>query len=326
MTIFSYVVLIFPLILILMIVKFKKKSLLFLLPMLFIGSSIGIWFTLTDASQRPSFDYTYITLKSNDYTHLMLQDDVLIDGLTQEMVTYHTNLSKTTIPTHRPIFLYETETYYFLIYTTNTAEHLDNQLFTLYDYEFNKVDHNVMIILSKTTGQMAQFHQYEYIGKTIDLSRVKSTSQMLFLPVMKDYTLDIAYYAAIFVVEDEFLVSFDAFGFASINDHQIIQFEAFNTYSIGLLSDGSFELVKYTYNIHYETIHGKLVVDHISYRDQIMDTLKDETYISQGYFHVNNDVLYYIDNDLNLCAFDDGKITIIKPIQHLDNWINEINN
>lgn len=326
MTIFSIVLIIVPFILFGVIFAMKKKALLVIIPIIFIATTVGILFKELNKDHRQSFDYTSVFLSSNNYEHLTIKDNVLIDSNTFEPVSYNRGTDKTTNPTHHPIFIYTAESYYFIIYTTNPNESVDNNLFILYDYEFNKKDHNVMVILSKSTGNISTFHQYEYIGKTIDLSRIQSTEMMLYLPVMKDYTLDIAYYAALFVVEDDSFLTFDTFGFGTPMDQEIIQFSVFKDYSIGLLSTGEVGFNSYSYKINYLTIDGNLVVDGLSYGSDDIKLLNDETYVSLGYFHVKNDVLYYIDNTQHLASFDQGIITIIKQVQNIESWIDEIPN
>lgn len=326
MTIFSIVLIIVPFILFGMIYSMKKKALLVIIPIIFIATTVGILFKELNKDHRQSFDYTRVTLSSNNYEQLTIKDNVLIDSNTFEPVLYQSSTHKTTNPSHRPIFIYTTESYYFIIYTTNPNESVDNNLFILYDYEFNKEDHNVMVILSKSTGRISTFHQYEYIGKTIDLSRIQSTEMMLYLPVMKDYTLDISYYAALFVVEEDSFLTFDTLGFSTPMDQEIIQFSVFKDYSIGLLSNGEVGFYRYSYEIDYQNIDGNLVVDGMSYGSDDIKILNDETFVSLGYFHVKNDILYYIDNTQHLASFDQGIITIIKQVQDIESWMDEIPN
>ena len=314
--------------------KYKVLSISFLVLCISIG--IGVLAINTVVSQSEYSDW-FRNLKIENIT---INDDLSIKDIEGKKVLYNNtikeelNYSNFSFDSFMPVYLSKTNGFYVVVFSKDSNKTYDDERFYQGDYErFRQVD--FIAFIDTEHGYIHALRDVELFGRSIDLSSFMSNNTALVYKIFHHYSeKTFAYGFATFLYSDRSSILFSiiptldvgAFFYPMTSVHDV---EGAIHDNVTHLVFGEDDTMVFTTD---EGVIGISISINVSYRDglitgygynsDLLSSLDGLIYLQQGYYTEVNNIIYYVDNDMNLKRL--GSSQIIGNITDLELWTNSI--
>lgn len=321
------------------ILIFRKKFnfLSVSITVLCISLGVGLILLINVMSQSEYSDW----FRDLEIENIALDDDIAIESIDGMKVLYNNTTDEEltyksfTFDQFQPVFLSKVEKFYVIVFSQDTSKAYEDGRFYQGDYErFRQID--FLAFIDTENGYIHSLRDVELFARTIDLFSFMANDTSLVYKLYHHYSdKTFAYgFVSFFYSENassqlSFIPTLEVGAFfypmSDVQDvegaiHDNVTNVVFGEDDTMLFTtdDGVIALTV-TIQVSYR---DDGLISGYSYGSDQLTPLDSQIYLQQGYYTEVDNIIYYVNNDMNLKILGSNLVTI--PITDLEHWTDMI--
>jgi hypothetical protein len=230
-----------------------------------------------------------------------------------------------------PIYLEEMESYYIVIFSYDKDTTIEYSRFRQGDYErIDAIDQ--LVLIEKSTGYIFNTTDYDLIGNEIDLNSFQEGKEVVTFNVFLPHEERISHVRWLYI-EDDYSLETHASMYQNFHSEPMGGNWLGMIGHVHVLGDPSwvevFDLSDDFF--YYKDSYGKTYAGYLHQDENWINfkqsvDLTEERFASSGYYKLDDNGIYYVNNDMDLVYTLAFQTVVIKENVNLENWEDHIPN